>query len=79
VHKRHATNDAISSFAQPDTQESVFVPVAIKLQPHDDEAPIFTSNCYEYDWLIAKVTKARRSEPVQHYNHVPFGQNCMSL
>eukprot|EP00873_Tetraselmis_striata_P002170 jgi/Tetstr1/422434/TSEL_013272.t1 len=37
------------------TQEPVIVPAAIKLQPHDDDAPTFTPNCYEYDWLIAKT------------------------
>lgn len=29
--------------------------MAIKLQPNNEDAPIFTPNCYRYDWLIAKV------------------------
>jgi len=54
----------------PDTQESVFVPVAIKLQPHDDEAPIFTSNCYEYDWLIAKTFVANADAQLHMVKHL---------
>lgn len=52
-------------FLQETTQEPVIVPAAIKLQPHDDDAPTFTPNCYEYDWLIAKVSgyKGRKKRP----------------